>query len=253
MSYLCGMMKRWMICVCAWMGLLSLQAQEVRTGSGQNGEKPEKAISIPDTVHVVTQPMMAQPFWESEDSLHLPPLSTNGKVMLGWHNPYYFHYPYYFHGGYAWKLHQGLNVSLGASVFAQFGKHARHGAGFAQNVSALYAAPLTKDKKLSLAVGGFLTNLNWGHTYAREAGVTAILGYQFNEHWEAYVYGQKSLVGSSTAAYPLYEIGQMGDRIGAAVVYNFNPSFSMGVSVEYGRYPQGDDRYKEPYFPPSER
>ena len=32
--------------------------------------------------------------------------------------------------------------------------------------------------------------------------------------------------------YPLYDMQALGDRVGAAVKYNFNPSFSVQVSVE---------------------
>ena len=61
--------------------------------------------------------------YQHRDSLHLPPLTLNGHVMpIGM-------YPLSWGGWYWWDLHKGLNVNVGASVFAQFGKHARHGAG----------------------------------------------------------------------------------------------------------------------------
>ena len=125
-------------------------------------------------------------------------------------------------------------MNVGASVFAQFGKHARHGAGFSQNISAMYAMPLTD--KLSLAVGGYLNNVYWAHDSYRDAGVSAVLGYQFDEHWEAYLYAQKSLVDNNKfhrfTPYPLYDMGELRDRIGAAVKYNFSPNFSVQLSVE---------------------
>ena len=36
---------------------------------------------------------------------------------------------------------------------------------------------------------------------------------------------------------PLYDMGDLGDRIGAAVRYNVNPSFSIGVSFEHSTHP----------------
>lgn len=57
-----------------------------------------------------------------------------------------------------------------------------------------------------------------------------MLGYKFDEHWEGYIFGQKSLVNTRMPL-PLYDIGNIGDRIGAAIKYNFNPSFSIQVSV----------------------
>lgn len=167
--------------------------------------------------------------YQYRDSLHLPPLSFNGHVRpIGM-------YPLSWGGWYSWDLHKGLNVSVGASVFAQFGKHARHGAGFSQNFSAMYAMPLTD--KLSLAIGGYMNNVYWAHDSYRDAGVSAVLGYQFDERWEAYLYAQKSLVDNKKfMPYPLYDMGELRDRIGAAVKYNFSPNFSVQISVERDEY-----------------
>lgn len=162
------------------------------------------------------------------DSLHLPSFTHDGHVLVG-------RYPFYRYGWTTWDLHQGLNVSLGASVFAQFGKHAHGGVGFGQTISAMYAMPLTS--KLSFAVGGYFNNLYWNHTPVREAGLSAVMGYRFNEHWEGYLYGQKSISNQGQVPYPLYDIGDLGDRIGAALRYNFNPSFSVQVSVEHRSLP----------------
>lgn len=156
-----------------------------------------------------------------------------------WNLPYYY------------GLHQGLNVSLSASVIAGFGKHAPKGAGFAQSLQTTYLTPLTP--KLTLMAGGFVNNLNWGGINARNAGIYGELSYQFNEHWEAHVYGQKNITGNTgfiSGLYggygydyglwpmafggnPIYG-GYMGgvDRIGAGVRYMPNPSMSVEVNVE---------------------
>jgi len=83
-----------------------------------------------------------------------------------------------------------------------------------------------------VAVGGYFNNVFWGRDNYRNAGLQAIMGYRFNGHWEAYLYGQKSLVNNRLMPYPLYDMQALGDRVGAAVKYNFNPSFSVQVSVE---------------------
>lgn len=137
-------------------------------------------------------------------------------------------------GYHDWDLHSGLNVSLGASVFTGFGKHAPSGAGFAQNVSGMYAVPF--NDKLSLAFGGYFLNANWGGMNLRDAGLSAVLGYRFNERWEGYVYGQKSLIRPKTAWPYCWGMNELGDRIGAAIKYNFSPSFSIQVSVEEHKY-----------------
>ena len=166
--------------------------------------------------------------WET-DSLHLPTLDNLGRTWTG-------SFPLFRPGWGTWNLHKGLNVSLGASVFASFGKHAPHGAGFGQSLSAMYAIPLTD--KLSVAIGGYFNNLYWAHDAHRSAGLSAVMGYQFDEHWEAFLYGQKSFIQDRFTPYPLYDLGHLGDRIGATIRYNVTPSFSFELSVEHGHMPQ---------------
>ena len=159
-----------------------------------------------------------------------------------WSMPYYY------------GLHQGLNVSLSASVMAGFGKHAPKGAGFAQSLQATYLTPI--NNKLSLMVGGYISNLNWGDLNARYAGIYGELSYQFNEHWEAHVYGQKNIAGNTGFIPGLYSAGYWGsgfppywggagavDRIGAGVRYMPNPSLSFEVNVENVWLPN------QPYLP----
>lgn len=170
---------------------------------------------------------------QNADTLNLPTLNMKGQVPL-------MTYPYDGWWGFNnWTLHKGLNVNLGASVFAAFGKGAPKGAGFAQDLSMMYALPLTK--RLTLAIGGWVSNAYWAHDRFTDAGVSAVLGYKFDEHWEAYVYGRKSLV-NKPIPYRFCTMDDLGDRIGAAVKYNFSPSFSVLVSVSMG---QRD--YRNPY------
>lgn len=198
----------------------------------------EDVLNVPIKVeHEVAQPELSSAIegnLEIQDSLHLPVLNSLGQVpSLGYHG---YYYPLMWGGFHSWNLHEGLNVSLGASVFAEFGKHARKGAGFSQQIAMQYAVPLTD--KLSLSIGGYLTNVNWQHDTMRDAGLSAVLGYKFNEKWEAYVYGQKSLVQTNNyMPRSLYEMEQLGDKIGAAVRYNFSPSFSMQLGFEQTVYP----------------
>lgn len=192
-----------------------------------------------------------------QDSLNLPILNQYGQPeTIG-------RYPLAFAGWNSWALHRGLNVQLGASVFTQFGKGAHSGAGFQQNIAMMYAAPI--NDKLSVAVGGYLNNINYAGGNWRDAGLSAVVGYRFNEHWEAYVYGQKSLTNNignrlrysmydgyyggyygpgmggfggfsrnffGIPAYSVYDLSNMGDRIGATVRYNVNNNLSIEVSVE---------------------
>lgn len=162
----------------------------------------------------------------------LPSLTEQGKMpslshpygLDSWCHPMW--------GSYGmWNLHEGLNVSLGLSVFSTFGSGGTwSGAGFGQNVAMLYAKPLTD--RLSIAAGGYLSNATWAHDTFREAGLTAVLGYQFDEHWSGYLYGQKSLQRNQPMPCLLQDIHDMGDKIGAAIRYSFSPSFSVQLNIE---------------------
>lgn len=178
-----------------------------------------------------------EPLAEAQPQLSLPSLTEMGTMpSMRW-------MPHYYGGYHTWNMHEGLNVSLGASVFSTFGSgNTYKGAGFSQNLAMMYAKPLTD--RLSIAVGGYFGSMQWAHQTYRDAGITAVLGYQFDEHWSGYVYAQKSLVGSNNMMpYTLRQLNDLGDRIGATVRYDFNPSFSIQVSVEACR-----QDYRMPYI-----
>lgn len=192
--------------------------------TGVDQHQVESAVALcPDESALSVHPSVDE---YRPDSLCLPSLDAFGRVPIGL-------YPMGFGGLYNWDLHEGLNVNLGASVFGAFGKNAPRGAGFGQNISAMYAIPLTN--KWSLAIGGYFNNMYWDNRSFRDGGLNAVVGYKFDEHWEAYLYGQKSIVNKPMPL-PLYDINGLGDRIGAAVKYKFNDKFSVTVSVEDHKY-----------------
>ena len=210
--------------VLATITALAAHAQEVKPQNKAEFDDELYNPSLQMTTPMTTSPTLSE-FGVSLDSLHLPELDDRGRVMN------YNYYPYYFGGTWSnWRLHEGLNLSLGASIFSQFGKHAYGGVGFAQNLSMQYATALTS--RLSLAVGGYLDNMYWANTTFRDAGMTAVLGYKFNEQWEGYVYGQKSIVTNAPIPPYLQDLNEMGDRIGAALRYNITPNISVQMSVE---------------------
>lgn len=193
---------------------------------------------------------------QHQDSLMLPPLNTQGQVDTT------CRYPLAFGGWNSWGLHRGLNVQIGASVFAEFGKGAHSGAGFQQNIALMYAMPI--NDKLSVAVGGYLNNVNYAGGNWHDAGLSAVMGYRFNEHLEAYIWGQKSITNNvgnhlryglydgyyggygfggygfggfsrnfyGFPSYSAYDLSGIGDRIGATLRYNFNNNMSIEVTVE---------------------
>ena len=125
-----------------------------------------------------------------DSTLHLPELNSLGQMhaISRWPGSYGLM------GYQNWDLHKGMNLSLGASVFTGFGKYAPSGAGFAQNASGMYAWPI--NDKLSFAAGVYLLNATWGGLNLRDTGLSGVLSYRFNERWEGYLYGQKSLRSS---------------------------------------------------------
>jgi len=157
------------------------------------------------------------------DSLHLPVMNTYNASPI--------YYPYSYWGGYGdWELHPGLNASIGMSASVGLGRGSLHGVGFGQNISVMYAQPLSC--RVSLAVGGYYNRLDWDNLRYNNAGLTAILGYQFNDRLCGYIYGQKSLIGNRYMPPYLMDMDALGDRIGATLHYKFSPSFSVSLSVE---------------------
>ncbi len=152
-----------------------------------------------------------------------------------------------------------LHGSVGLSVIAGFGKGAPKGAGFAQNINLDYTLPI--GKRGWLTVGGYLNHLNWSGINTTSAGLYGELGYQINEHWAAFIYGQKSLAntGVNGYGYPYYGyyaggcngFGYPGynpyaDRLGAAIRWTPSKNFSLQLSVEKDWMPkQGNGYYRK--------
>lgn len=160
-----------------------------------------------------------------------------------------------------------LHGSVGLSVMAGFGKGAPKGAGFAQDINLDYTTPL--GKRGWLTVGGYMDHLNWSGMNSTSAGLYGELGYQFDDHWSAYIYGQKSLANSGYGyGYPYYGgyyggyygygyngyygYGYPGgywnaDRLGAAVRWTPSKNFMLQISVEKDWLPRQDNFYSRRY------
>ena len=226
-------MNKCIIIILTFVCAITTKAQETDTGialpdtATKFSTEPAQVIigSSDEATDMYVYDGLAKSEAGVSDSLNLPLFNRFGQSYINM-------YPYDWFGTYDWQLHKGLNISLGASVFASFGNDAWSGTGFTQSISAMYAIPITG--RLSLAVGGYLNNLYWSRDAFHDAGLNAVLGYKFDEHWEGYIFGQKSLMNKMIPL-PLYDISRTGDRIGAAVKYNFNPKFSIQVMVSAER------------------
>ena len=202
-----------------------LLATAIATASGAAEAKEVTGAPAEPMLHNAYPAELAAAPMELADTLALPRLTERGTIAR-----------YSLWGPFGtwndWGLHSGLNASL--SLSATVGLGSNRGSGFAQSVAMMYAAELAP--RLSIAVGGYYSHFNWGAAQFNDAGLTAVLGYRFNEHWEAYLFGQKSIM-TPKMPMPLYYMGDFGDKIGAEVRYNVNRSFSIGVSVWHQRVP----------------
>lgn len=213
--------------------------------------------------------LLAEQREQEQIDRNLPLVTDNGQVVTPQDA---FHMPFGW-GWNDWRLHRGLNVNVGASVFASFGGGHGHGAGFTQDVSLMYVTNLSP--KLTLAVGGYLNSMQYSGDQYTTAGITALLGYRINEHWSAYAFAQKAFVSDNVqpafgrgfygAHYGIGYMGSMGmgygwggydsrmmDRIGAGVRYEWGNHNSIEISVEVdhmpnnGRYTYDTRRYDYP-------
>lgn len=271
-------MKRYIVYASVLLAALqTAQAQEVRMGPLHSPDNMrEEWLLAGDTVVQQDQKMVYQgkPVKNMKYSVGSAPASAVHDTGLTQAAPFYA--PAY---GYGYGLHRGLNVQLGASAFVTSGKGLPHKGGFSQTINATYLAPLTRDGKLWIAGGGYLNNTLWGGDSYRDAGLYAIVGYRFDEHWEAYAYGQLSLSNNYNSLYsryagcgaygygygygvpgmwglggtmPLgYGMGAAGANVlGAGVRYNVNKNFTIGINVEGVWYnhpaPVYFDRYNYP-------
>lgn len=246
----------------------SVHAQQVHLGPLHSSDNPREDWLLPgDTIFQAEQPLIykGKPVKNTQYSvakkslMALAPFQdTDSKSMYAGDRSVYAGDSSFFYNPvsmmpfstYGYGLHRGLNVSLDLSAFATFGKNLPHKGGFSQNINATYLAPLTKDGKLWIAGGGYFNNTFWGSDSYRDVGLYALLGYRFNEHWEAYVYGQLSINNNYNRymSYPYYGwygwptmgvmplgygMGAAGANVlGAGVKYNVNKNFSIGLNVE---------------------
>jgi len=185
------------------------------------GDDARASLSAVDNA-VVTNGIAADTDFEA-DTLQLP-LSRHFAYPA---MPIYAYWPSPLIGGFdCWPLHEGLNASL--STAAIFGLSHRGGSGFAYGLSLAYAGQITP--RLSYAISGYSQLLNYGGSQFHDAGLSAMLDYRIDDHWETTAFVQKSLV-EPRLPYQLYWLHDVGDKIGASVRYHFNPSVSIGISV----------------------
>ena len=171
----------------------------------------------------------------------LPLIDENGQVQspADYYDPYLYDPWFYgYGGGYgAWRLHKGLNVNIGASVFANFGKGlGGNGAGFSQDVTLMYVTNLSK--KATLAIGGYINNcayayvqkaINNNHILPYRGYGNTAFGYPYwgGFGWRGYGYRPFGYL-------PATAYNRAMDRIGGGVTYQWgeNSQNSITVNVE---------------------
>lgn len=230
------MMKKKVCLLISLSCCCGLYAQETKTVKSADVPSAEWAVQPVGTETPTIEEKAIKPrhkdFQSADTVLALPPMNYRG----GWSTGPYCWGGYWgpFGGWNDWQLHGGLNVSLSAAATVGLGRNSL--SGFSQTASLMYAVPLSS--RMSLAIGGYYSHFNLGHSDFNDAGINAVLGYRFNDRWEAYVYAQKSVATPKLPRY-LYDFSNIGDKIGAEVRYNLSPSTTIGVSFWYQNVPDG--------------
>lgn len=163
---------------------------------------------------------------QADSTFSLPPLTSRGTIA---HFPQMYHLYSSFD---EWALHPGLNGSLSAAAIFGLGKHSQ--SGFANSAAFMYADNLAP--KLSFAMGGYSSFLDYGSHQMKDAGLTAMLNYQWNPHWDTAFFVQKSLMQPRVSP-EMWWMQDIGDKIGASVRYSPAPGFSLQFSVWNQRQP----------------
>lgn len=157
--------------------------------------------------------------------------------------PYYtaYDFPYYtgapVWGGYQWDLHKGMNVSLSASAFVTSGNHQYFpGSGFSTDASMMYVIPV--DKKLTVAVGGYVSTNNFGRYRFNDFGIQGMASYQFNDKLNLSAYGRYSFINPHIP-YPVRAMApflKSSSTIGGVLDYKVSPSIRIQVGVRSDQY-----------------
>ncbi len=117
------------------------------------------------------------------DSLNLPAVNSRTGTPTSY-------YPTYYWGFNDWNLHSGMNTSLNFGAMAQFGRHAYSGVGFNSDVAMMYAMPVSK--RLSVAVGGYISRVDWGGYSYTDARISGMVNYAINDKMNVCAYGQRA-------------------------------------------------------------
>lgn len=155
--------------------------------------------------------------------------------------PYAYDVPYYtgtpVWGGYQWDLHKGMNVSLSASAFVTSGNHQYFpGSGFSTDASMMYVVPV--NKKLTVAVGGYMSTNNFGRYRFNDFGVQGMAAYHFNDKLNLYAYGRYSFI-NPRIPYPVRAMApflRSSSTIGGVLDYKVMPGLRIQVGVRSDQY-----------------
>lgn len=157
------------------------------------------------------------------------------SYYYGYDLPYYTGTPVW--GGYQWDLHKGMNVSLSASAFVTSGNHRYFpGSGFSTDASMMYVMPV--NKKLTVAVGGYVSTNNFGRYRFNDFGIQGLAAYQFNDKLNLYAYGRYSFV-NPRIPYPVRAMApflKSSSTIGGVLDYKVSPGFRIQVGIRGDQY-----------------
>lgn len=192
---------------------------------------------IPEDSLETVSGTMAQPTEESV--MPLQPLTIR-------HAPMWTHY-----GPLGtWDIHEGFNANVDLGVRIGWGKYNPwKGGSFFTHLNALYAQPLSKDRKWNMALGGYYSNFKiWGDR-KNAVGLMGIIDYQINEKMNAGIFlvHDFGLIGNKNFPGPhLPWLENPSTTIGADWGIKVNEKIHFNVSMSYTRH-HGDGFGPQPY------
>lgn len=144
----------------------------------------------------------------------------------------YWSEPYGYVGAAPWFLHPGLNLQLSSSLSFGFGANRFPGALFSNQVTSVYAHPLTS--RFSLMGGFFVDNHTWNGWHNTSFGLSAMASCRLNERVTLGVYGSKRLFPNHRMPFPVrqWPLYDYDHRVGGTIHVKCSDSFSFSVSLE---------------------
>ncbi len=141
------------------------------------------------------------------------------------------------HGLGEWNLHEGLNAQLSTGIRVGWGRYNPwRGASFFTGMAAMYALPVSKDGKWTVAVGGYYSNFRLWGSQVNTVGVMGMMDYQINERLNVtgFLTHDFGVLGGHRMGAPyLPFLEDPNTTIGANLGIRISPKAALSVGVSF--------------------